>query len=144
MTAPAQEWSDLFGKSPKKKRRFSSVQHALAALRKSGWTCAIVEKWNPHVGIRQDLFGMIDIVAIRPDNIGVLGVQTAGGAWGHIQEHVNKITEKPALKIWLEAGNRLEIFSFTKVAPRDKRPHWQLRRVPIVLDFQTGEPTAVL
>ena len=41
------------------------TQRTLAYLREEGYLCAIVEKWNPHVKIRQDLFGFIDILAIK-------------------------------------------------------------------------------
>jgi hypothetical protein len=33
------------------------TQRSLAYLRAEGWQVAIVERWNPHARIRQDLFG---------------------------------------------------------------------------------------
>jgi hypothetical protein len=33
----------------------------------------VVEHWNPHVGIRQDLFGILDVLCVGPD---VVGIQT--------------------------------------------------------------------
>ncbi|HQV57391.1 MAG TPA: hypothetical protein PKV27_05220, partial [Ilumatobacteraceae bacterium] len=47
---------------------------SLKALRDAGYTVAIVEHFNPHMRIRQDLFGFIDIIAIRPGE--TLAVQT--------------------------------------------------------------------
>ena len=43
------------------------------ALRNQGATVAIVEHWNPHVRIRQDMFGFIDVVALYPGRI--VGIQ---------------------------------------------------------------------
>jgi hypothetical protein len=52
----------------------SPTKRTLAKLRKEGYLCAIVEKFNRFAGIRQDLFGFIDILAIREGEI--IGVQT--------------------------------------------------------------------
>jgi hypothetical protein len=51
----------------------SPTQRTLAECRKRGWVCQVVEKWNPHARIRQDLFGCIDIVALVP------GTEAIGG-----------------------------------------------------------------
>ncbi len=50
----------------------SPTSRSLAECRKRGWTAQVVEHWNPHAHIRQDLFGVIDIVALIPpeDRIG--------------------------------------------------------------------------
>jgi len=44
-------------------------------LCRSGYTADICEQFIAHANIRKDLFGCIDVVAIRPDVAGVLGVQ---------------------------------------------------------------------
>ena len=54
----------------------SPTSRSLAHLRKLGFTVGITEKWNPYAHIRQDLFGCIDMVAIKKDVKGVLGIQT--------------------------------------------------------------------
>ena len=46
----------MAGKSP--------TQCTLDKWRKAGYMCAVVEKWNPHVKIRQDLFGFVDVLAV--------------------------------------------------------------------------------
>lgn len=56
----------------------SPTTRSLKKLRKEGYTCAIVEHWNQFAKIRQDLYGFIDIIAIRENEI--LGVQTTSGA----------------------------------------------------------------
>jgi hypothetical protein len=42
----------------------SPTQLSLKRLRELGYEAAVVEKWNPHAKIRQDLFGCIDILAL--------------------------------------------------------------------------------
>lgn len=52
----------------------SPTQKTLKHLRQQGYTCAIVEKWNAHTQVRQDLFGFVDVLAVGPG--GTLAVQT--------------------------------------------------------------------
>ena len=95
----------------------SPTQRTLAALRDRGCMAAIVEKWNqfagPH-GIRQDLFGFIDVLCIEPGEKGCLGVQACGSSFS---EHLTKITETRAEEClkWLAAGNRVELWGWRKV-----------------------------
>lgn len=42
----------------------SPTQRTLKYYRDQGYLCGIVEKFNPHAKIRQDLFGVCDIVAV--------------------------------------------------------------------------------
>lgn len=54
----------------------SPTQRTLAYLRGAGYPLVQgVERWNPHARIRQDLFGIIDVVAVGSD---VVGVQATG------------------------------------------------------------------
>lgn len=43
----------------------SPTKLTLDRLRKQGWTPATVEKWNHVTKIRQDLFGFIDVLAVK-------------------------------------------------------------------------------
>lgn len=90
----------------------SPAQRSLKHARATGHTAAVVEKWNSFVKIRQDLFGWVDILAVRADRPGVLGIQTTTGT--HAAERVTKAIGNKALQVWLEAGNRLEVWSWTK------------------------------
>ena len=47
-------------------------------LRDAGWRAQVVEKWIPHTRQRLDLFGCIDIIAIKGDI--TLGVQTTSAS----------------------------------------------------------------
>jgi hypothetical protein len=93
------------------------TQRTLRALRARGLECAIVEKWNqyagPH-GVRQDLFGIIDVIALDPV-AGVIGVQSCGNSFS---DHFRKITGERAVETrkWLETpGTALELWSWRKV-----------------------------
>ena len=64
---------------------------SLKALRDAGYVAAVVEHFNPHKRIRQDLFGFIDIIAIRPGE--TLAVQTTSRS--NMAARVRKIAEHP-------------------------------------------------
>lgn len=51
------------------------TQRSLALLKKANCLTAIVERWNPHVGVRIDLFGFADILAVSTTGV-VCFVQT--------------------------------------------------------------------
>lgn len=76
---------------PRKPAKTSPTVRSLKHMRGLGYVCAIVEKWNPHARIRQDMFGFIDIVCIRGEDI--VGVQACSGGGGDSAERVRKIAE---------------------------------------------------
>jgi len=93
------------------------TQRTIRELKNNGRRCGIVERWNPHVGthgIRQDLFGIIDIIALDPER-GVVGIQCCGQAFA---AHLRKLTEEHAQETedWLSTpGASLELWSWRKV-----------------------------
>ena len=103
----------------------SPTQRTLARLREDGWTAQVVERWNPHARIRQDLFGVIDIVAIKP-GLPILGIQACAGA-SHAARRTKALAE-PRLLTWLAAGGKFEVWSWAKRGPRGERKVWTLRR----------------
>jgi hypothetical protein len=93
----------------------SPTQRTLAALREQGRKCAIVEKWNPYAGVRQDLFGFIDIIALERDGLrGIIGVQSTGSAFA---AHERKLLEerREACIAWLLAGGEIELWGWRKL-----------------------------
>jgi len=94
------------------------TQRTIRELKNNGRVCATVEKWNPHVGphgIRQDLFGIIDVLALDPEK-GVVGIQCCAGSG--FSNHLKKITEERAQETqdWLETpGTSLELWAWRKV-----------------------------
>ena len=60
----------------------SPTQRTMRELKNQGFVCAVVERFNAHVGrhgVRQDLFGIIDVLALDPQR-GVVGVQACAGS----------------------------------------------------------------
>ena len=85
------------------------TQRSLALLREEGYTVAIVEKWNPHVRIRQDLFGFIDLLAIRKGE--TLAVQTTSTG---VSSRIKKIMESDYLPKVRDAGWRIVVHGWRK------------------------------
>jgi hypothetical protein len=97
------------------------TQRSLAHLRQAGYLVAIVEKWNPHARIRQDLFGVLDLVAIKDGQ--TLGVQTTSGS--NVAARVTKIAEADATPALRRAGWSLVVHGWRKAA----NGRWTLREV---------------
>lgn len=88
------------------------TQRTLARLREEGWLPAVVERWNPHARIRQDLYGFIDIVAVRPGE--TLAVQCTSG--GEVARRVAKIAASETVAAVRAAGWRIEVWGWRKSA----------------------------
>lgn len=116
----------------------SPTQRTIRELRNQGRRCAIVEKFNTHVGphgIRQDLFGIIDVLALDPER-GVVGVQCCAGS-GYAA-HAEKLLVEHAQEThdWLSTpGTALELWGWRKVKLQrgGKAERWQPRVREIVL-----------
>ena len=70
----------------------SPTQRTLKANKNLGRKCGIVERWQQYggkFGVRQDLFGFIDIIAIDEFE-GIVGIQSTGQDFsGHIKKIMN-------------------------------------------------------
>jgi len=102
----------------------SLTQRSLATLRAAGWYAAVVEHWNPHAHIRQDLFGIGDIIAVRSSSPGCALIQCTSGS--NVSARVKKILDAPVTMTWLAAGNVLAVWGWVKKGPRGKRKVWTL------------------
>ena len=89
----------------------SPTQRTLKKLRDEGYVCAIVEHWNQWAKIRQDLFGFIDIVAIKDTE--TLGVQTTSGS--NTNARVNKILENKYYPLVKKAGWKIVVHGWRKL-----------------------------
>jgi hypothetical protein len=85
------------------------TQRTLEYLRGEGYTCAVVEHWNSWARIRQDLFGFIDILAIKKDE--TLAVQCTSTG---VAARVKKIQESEYLSRVREAGWKILIVGWSK------------------------------
>ena len=99
----------------------SPTQRTLAQLRKDGYTAQVVERWNPHARIRQDLFGFVDVLAIRGGE--TLAVQATSGS--NVASRVKKIAEHEHIGAVREAGWRVVVWGWRKNAAG----RWTLREV---------------
>lgn len=88
----------------------SPTQRTLKYLRDQGYRAAVVEHWNPFAHVRQDLFGIIDVVAIGKGI--TIGVQCT--SYGNGSARVKKIAEAEATPWLREANWQLEVHEWTK------------------------------
>jgi len=99
------------------------TQRTMRELRTRGLRCAVVEKWNAFAkrpgdkgppGIRQDLFGIIDVLSLDPER-GFLGVQCCSQSSA---SHRRKMIEEHAQECldWLSTpGGALELWCWRKI-----------------------------
>lgn len=122
----------------------SPTQRSLKAMRDAGYTCGITEKWNPFAHIRQDLYGVIDILCCHPDH-GIIGVQTTTDV--HASDHIQKCMAEPRLRVWLQSGGKFIMHTWGKHGDRGKRKVWRCRTYRAVIGglgevvFEKGEST---
>ena len=89
----------------------SPTQRTLAKLRAEGWLPAVVEKWNPHARIRQDLYGFIDLVALKDGE--TLAIQACAGS--SLSARVKKITDHENLSAVRKAGWTIQVWAWRKL-----------------------------
>lgn len=99
----------------------SPTQLSLRLLREQGWLVAVVEKWNPYAKIRQDLFGFIDIIAIKGDT--VMAVQATTEA--NMAARLKKIASLDSAAIWKCSTRTIEVHGWSKRGERGKRKTWK-------------------
>jgi len=110
----------------------------LRALRDQGQVCAIVERFNQYAGPfgrREDLFGIIDVLALDPER-GVVGIQCCGSDF---KAHKDKILIEKAQEThdWLSTpGTALEIWGWRLIRLHRgaKALRWKPRVANIFLD----------
>lgn len=98
------------------------TQRSLKHLREQGYRVEVVEKWIPYIKIRKDLFGFIDLIAIKENE--TLAVQTTSR--GNISARVKKIQESEALEDVKKAGWRIVVQGWGKL-----KSGWELKEVEL-------------
>lgn len=114
----------------------SPTQRSLKLLRDEGYTAQVVERWNPHARVRQDLFGVIDIVAIKAldtDTTSIVGVQTTSKS--NMAARITKIKESAEAALWSSAGGLMLVHGWAK----NKSKRWEVRIVWMRYDAKTLE-----
>lgn len=93
-----------------------------------------VERWIERAKKRLDLYGCIDVLAVRP-GLPLLGIQSCANS--SVAAHLEKIRNlegpsREAIAIWLDQGLGLEVWGWAKKGPAGKRKTWQVRRVEVL------------
>ena len=120
----------------------SPTQRTMRHLRLQGCICAVVEKWNAYAGpfgIRQDLFGIADILCLDPER-GFVGIQACSQSSA---SHLRKMKEERTQECidWLTTpGGVLEVWCWrkVKVIKGGKAMRWSPKITAITLD-ELGE-----
>lgn len=97
----------------------------LALMRRNGWTAQVVERWNPHARIRQDLFGFGDVIACRgwitensipqPSSITLIQATTQANAAARVAKITTNPDVAPLALRWLESGGRIVVHGWRKL-----------------------------
>lgn len=98
----------------------SPTQRTLKHLRAQGYRAEVVERWNPHARIRQDLFTIIDVLALSETE--VVAVQTTSAS--NMKARINKISEADILPLLLKLEWRVIVHGWKKNA---KTNRWELK-----------------
>lgn len=92
----------------------SPTQLTLRELRRQGYTAQVTERWNPHAGVRQDLFGVVDVLGVAPGE--TIGVQAC--AYKDVSKRADKIAAAEKIGAVREAGWTIQVWGWRKVKGR--------------------------
>jgi hypothetical protein len=90
------------------------TQRTLKLLREDGWLAEVVERWVPGANIRKDLFGWVDIVALRDGE--TLAVQCT--SYTNISARVKKIADSETVAQVRKSGWLIWVIGWRKVNNR--------------------------
>lgn len=88
----------------------SPTQRSKKLLEDEGYTVEIVERYNSFVKRRFDLFGFIDLLAIKPGE--TVGVQTT--SYSNLSARVRKIADHENVDAVREAGWKILVHGWRK------------------------------
>lgn len=114
----------------------SPTARTLEHLRREGWTCQVVEYWNAFARRRIDLFGCIDIIAVRGDR--TIGIQCTTAT--HRSHRIAKAKATPAIQDWITAGNEMFVIDWRK--PKGPAGKWVMTETKLTAgtDAASAEP----
>jgi hypothetical protein len=106
------------------------TSRTLALLRAEGFTVQSVESWIPRLNIRRDLWGIGDVLAMKPGEP-LLLVQCTSTP--NTSARIHKAQAEPRLRTWLACGHRFEVWGWDNRGNR-----WECRRTPLTADALGG------
>ncbi len=108
------------------------TEKTMAWLRGQGYVVAKVEQTVSRFRPTVDLFGCIDVVALKPGVPGVLGVQATTDR--HLAERVAKVKAEPRADVWVACRNKLLVVGWALRGEPGKRKVW----TPKVVDLSAA------
>lgn len=107
--------------------RVSYTAKSLKHFRASGWQCAVVEKFIPHINIRKDVWNFGDLLVCNPEKklIGLVQVTTEKG--GQMSKHKKKILSIKERRIWKQSGGLIFLHAWGLKGKRGEPKTYQLR-----------------
>ena len=100
----------------------SPTQLSLKMMRDQGYYAEVVERYNSFTRKRNDLFGFVDVLCLKPGE--VVGVQTT--SYSNMSARVKKIREHEHFQMVNDAGIRITVHGWHKVNNR-----WKCRDVDV-------------
>lgn len=107
--------------------KMSPTQLTLRKLRSEGYTAAVTEHWNPYAKVRQDLFGIVDVLAVG--NGETVAVQCTSDNGGNVSARCKKIADADAVPDMRKAGWRIIVQGWRKRKCDDNRVRWVCREM---------------
>lgn len=109
------------------------TSRTLRECRRRGWRAYVAEKWIPHTRKRKDAFGFGDVHVIDGQP-GSLYIQATSGSNGASRK-TKILTEcRDDARAWLEAGNRIQVWAWRRLAKPIERRHWHPKITEIELE----------
>ena len=91
-------------------------------MRQRGYTCEVVERWNPYARIRQDLFGFGDVICLGDGE--VILVQTTSGS--NMAARIAKIADHPNLAAVRKSGIKIVVHGWRRL-----KSGWAVRETDV-------------
>ena len=96
----------------------SPTQRSLKYMRNLGYTCEVVETWNPHTKTRKDLLGFGDVIAVGRGQIILVQVTSGTNVAARIEKIRKQCSEKA--KAWILAGGSIEVHGWRELVAYKK------------------------
>jgi hypothetical protein len=116
----------------------SPTQRTLKLLRDEGYLAYVVERWCSFTHRRYDLFGIIDVLAVKGSE--TLAVQTTSGS--AVSARVKKMEASEALPWLRDAGWTIHVHGWrkTKLKRGGKAMRWGCRTVDLTIPTTPTPP----
>jgi len=109
----------------------SPTSRSLEKMRKAGFLAEVVERWNQWARVRHDLFGFIDVLALRGNEL--WAIQTTSGS--NVSARIKKIRETPSSAQWLSSPTRrIIVHGWARRGAKGKRKLWACREIEVLVD----------